>query len=79
MQDYWVRIIAAEPGRLWPWLRVASNEGLDTTADAGRVVALGLEAGPEAGSAAAPGGDEAAGASPGSSVGPGSESVGAAR
>ena len=32
--------MAAEPGRLRPWLRVASKEGLRTTADAGRVVAL---------------------------------------
>ena len=32
--------VAAEPGRLRPWLRVASKEGLRTTADAGRVVAL---------------------------------------
>ena len=71
--------IAAEPGRLGPWLRAASTEGLLTTADAGRVVALGLEAWPDAGSAAAPAEDEAAGASSGSSVGPEWESIGAAR
>ena len=71
--------IAAEPGRLGPWLRAASKEGLLTTADAGRVVALRLEAWPDAGSAAAPAEDEAAGASSGSSVGPEWESIGAAR
>ena len=59
-----------------PLVRVASKEGLLTTADAGRVVTLGLEACPDAGSAAAPAEDEAAaGASSGSSAGP--ESIGA--
>ena len=32
--------MAAELGRLRPWLSLASKEGLRTTADAGRVVAL---------------------------------------
>ena len=58
-----------------PLVRVASKEGLLTTADAGRVVTLGLEACSDAGSAAAPAGDAAAGASSGSSAGP--ESIGA--